>query len=69
VDFAAPWFERSRRPSDNQNNKIALRLRVPGSLFFWAMQLLPCQRREAVHALHGLCREVVDIATAMRRAR
>ena len=49
-------------PSDYQDNTIASRLRAAGSSFFWAMQLLPYQRREAVHALYAFCREVDDIA-------
>ena len=49
-------------PSDYQDNTIAWRLRAAGSSFFWAMQLLPYQRREAVHALYAFCREVDDIA-------
>jgi phytoene synthase len=49
-------------PSDNQDNAIALRLRAAGSSFFWAMQLLSYQRREAMYALYAFCREVDDIA-------
>jgi phytoene synthase len=49
-------------PPDNQENAIALRLRAAGSSFFWAMQLLPYQRREAMYALYAFCREVDDIA-------
>ena len=32
-----------------------------GSSFFWAMQLLPYQRREAMYALYSFCREVDDV--------
>jgi len=49
-------------PSDNQDKTIAFRLRATGSSFFWAMQLLPYQRREAMYALYAYCREVDDIA-------
>jgi presqualene diphosphate synthase len=49
-------------PFDTQANAIALRLRAVGSSFFWAMQLLPYQRREAIYALYAFCREVDDIA-------
>jgi phytoene synthase len=49
-------------PCGNQDNIIALRLRAAGSSFFWAMQLLPYQRREAMYALYAFCREVDDIA-------
>jgi phytoene/squalene synthetase len=30
--------------------------------FFWPIQLLPVQRREAMYALYAFCREVGDIA-------
>ena len=43
-------------PSDNQDNTVALRLRAAGSSLFWAMQLLPYQRREAMYALYAFCR-------------
>jgi phytoene synthase len=49
-------------PADHQDNAIALRLRFAGSWFFWPMQLLPYQRREAMYALYAFCREVDDIA-------
>jgi len=49
-------------PSDHQDNTIASRLRAAESSFFWAMQLLPYQRREAMYALYALYREVDDIA-------
>jgi hypothetical protein len=48
--------------SDNKDNAIVLRLRAAGSSFFWAMQLLPYRRREAMYALYAFCREVDDIA-------
>ena len=47
---------------DNKDKLIALRRRAAGSSFFWAMQLLPYQRREAMYALCAFCREVDDIA-------
>jgi len=49
-------------PSTTQNNAIATRQRAAGSSFFWAMQLLPHQRRKAMYALYAFCREVDDIA-------
>ena len=49
-------------PSGTPDNTIALRLRTVGSSFFWAVQLLPYQRREAMYALYAFCREVDDIA-------
>jgi presqualene diphosphate synthase len=48
--------------SDHADAAIALRRRAARSSFFWAMQLLPAQRREAMQALYAFCREVDDIA-------
>ena len=47
---------------DTRENAIAPRRRAVGSWFFWAMQLLPAQRRKAMRALYTFCREVDDIA-------
>jgi len=47
---------------DNKDKVTALHLRTAGSSFFWAMQLLPYQRREAMYAFYAYCREVDDIA-------
>jgi phytoene/squalene synthetase len=33
-----------------------------GSSFFWATQLLPVTRREAIYAVYAYCRELEDIA-------
>ena len=46
--FERPDSSAPGGPSDTQDNAIALRLRAVGSSFFWAMQLLPYQRREAM---------------------
>lgn len=48
--------------SDHAKAAIALPPRAAGSAFFWAMQLLPVQRREAMQALYAFCCEVDDIA-------
>jgi squalene synthase HpnD len=45
-----------------KGDATALRPRVAGSSFFWAMRLLPARRREAIYALYGFCREVDGIA-------
>jgi len=37
-------------------------VRRAGSSFFWAMRMLPSERREAVYAIYAFCREVDDIA-------
>src|SRR5205814_7423616 len=47
---------------DDEKDAIALRQRVVGSSFFWPIQLLPAQRREAMYALYAFCRELHDIA-------
>jgi len=48
--------------SDTWENAIVPRRHAVGSWFFWAMQLLPAQRRKAMRALYAFCREVDDIA-------
>ena len=48
--------------ADTRENAIAPRRRAVGSWFFWAMQLLPAQRRKAMRALYAFCREIDDIA-------
>jgi squalene synthase HpnD len=65
--FYAPITERPSPnaaidASDHADDAIALHRRAARSSFFWAMQLLPAQRREAIQALHTFCREVDDIA-------
>ena len=45
-----------------KDDAISLRRRAAGSSFFWAMRLLPRQRRQAMNALFAFCREVGDIA-------
>src|SRR6516164_3265560 len=60
----------SKRPSPDaaidtpeiKDDAVASRRRAAGSSFFWAMQLLAVQRREAMCALYAFCREVDDIA-------
>jgi presqualene diphosphate synthase len=49
-------------PFDNRDNAIAWHRHSARSSFFWAMQLLPRQRREAMYTLQAFCREVDDIA-------
>jgi phytoene synthase len=43
-------------------NTIPLRPAAAGSSFFWAIQLLPARRRQALRALYVFCREVDDVA-------
>ncbi|HSV28724.1 MAG TPA: squalene/phytoene synthase family protein, partial [Candidatus Omnitrophota bacterium] len=33
-----------------------------GSSFYWAMRLLPAERRDAMFALYGYCRGLDDVA-------
>ena len=47
---------------DHRDNPIALRSGAIGTSLFWAMHLLPVQRREAMYGLYAFCREVDDIA-------
>ena len=49
-------------PSLERAGAIASRPRAAGSSFFWAMQLLSYERREAIYALYDFCREVDNIA-------
>ncbi len=41
---------------------IARRVRAASSSFYWAMRLLPGDRRRAIFAVYAFCREVDDIA-------
>ena len=41
---------------------IAARVRAASSSFYWAMRLLPGERRRAIFAVYAFCREVDDIA-------
>jgi presqualene diphosphate synthase len=47
---------------DNKDSAIGLRRRVADRSFFWAMRLLPAQRRDAAHAVYNFYLEVDDIA-------
>jgi phytoene synthase len=52
--ISADVDEKSRYP-------FARRLHGMGSAFFWATQLLPVPRREAIYAVYAFCRELEDI--------
>ena len=41
---------------------IRHRVEAAGTSFYWAMRLLPRERREAMYAVYAFCREVDDIA-------
>ena len=42
--------------------RIAERVQAAGTSFFWAMRLLPAERRAGMFAVYAFCREVDDIA-------
>jgi len=49
---------------DDASLREAIRHRVEaaGTSFYWAMRLLPRERREGMYAIYAFCREVDDIA-------
>jgi presqualene diphosphate synthase len=49
---------------DAESLRQAIRQRVEaaGTSFYWAMRLLPRERREGMYAIYAFCREVDDIA-------
>lgn len=47
---------------DQDNRVVAAAVRAAGSSFYWAMRLQPPQKRAALFAIYGFCREVDDIA-------
>ena len=50
--------------ADEASLREAIRRRVEaaGTSFYWAMRLLPQERREGMYAVYAFCREVDDIA-------
>ncbi len=57
-------FEAIAAPNDNAALREAIRQRVEaaGTSFYWAMRLLPPERRNGMYAVYAWCREVDDIA-------
>ena len=51
----APTTRRCARP-------FARRVEAAGTSFYWAMRLLPHDRRDGMYAVYAFCREVDDIA-------
>jgi phytoene synthase len=49
---------------DDRSLREAIRQRVEaaGTSFYWAMRLLPSERRHGMYAIYAFCREVDDIA-------
>ncbi len=50
------------RPIQSDLDDIRARVQASGSSFYWAMRMLPRERREALFAIYAFCREVDDIA-------
>ncbi|HYB09451.1 MAG TPA: presqualene diphosphate synthase HpnD [Alphaproteobacteria bacterium] len=52
------------QPTHDQEARIHVRelTKRSGTSFFWAMRLLPPERRYAMYAIYAFCREVDDIA-------
>jgi phytoene synthase len=55
-------------PADELELRQTIRRRVEaaGTSFYWAMRLLPAERRHGMYAVYAFCREVDDIADDMR---
>lgn len=45
-----------------ERDEIARQVKAASTSFYWAMRLLPRDRREAIFAVYAFCREVDDIA-------
>ena len=48
---------------------IRQRVEAAGTSFYWAMRLLPAERRDGMYAIYAFCREVDDIADDCAGAR
>ena len=46
----------------DERAQIRARVEAAGTSFYWAMRMLPEQRRDAMFAIYAFCREVDDIA-------
>src|ERR1700730_12889324 len=53
---------------DDRSLREAIRQKVEaaGTSFYWAMRLLPSDRRHGMYAIYAFCREVDDIADDSR---
>ena len=63
-------FDAVAGPPDEAALRETIRQRVEaaGTSFYWAMRLLPQERRDGMYAVYALCREVDDIADGDRPA-
>jgi squalene synthase HpnD len=61
-------FDAGAAPPHDEALRQAVRERVEaaGSSFYWAMRLLPRERRNGMYAVYAWCREVDDIADSDR---
>ena len=50
------------RPIQSDVDDIRAKVRTAGSSFYWAMRIMPPDRRQALFAIYAFCREVDDIA-------
>ncbi|HWB49944.1 MAG TPA: presqualene diphosphate synthase HpnD [Stellaceae bacterium] len=57
-------FDNAGAVSDEASLRETIRRRVEaaGTSFYWAMRLLPQERRDGMYAVYAFCREVDDIA-------
>ena len=61
----AALYPAADQPSEEAvRETIRHRVEAAGTSFYWAMRLLPRQRREGMYAIYAFCREVDDIADA-----
>lgn len=52
----------SMTAEDNATTEVRRIVEDAGTSFYWAMRLLPAERRDAMFAVYAFCREVDDIA-------
>jgi presqualene diphosphate synthase len=57
------WDSVGTAPDDAElREAIRHRVEAAGTSFYWAMRLLPADRRDGMYAVYAFCREVDDIA-------
>ena len=65
----AAFYSAAGQPDDAAlRQTIQNRVAAAGTSFYWAMRLLPRNRRNAMYAIYAWCREVDDIADGDRPA-
>jgi phytoene synthase len=63
---AAMQAPRDRQGDDALRETIRHRVEAAGTSFYWAMRMLPQDRRDGMYAIYAFCREVDDIADGNR---